>query len=434
MTPLFVGIVFSALMLTLMLLRVPVAIAMILSAAGGIVTLQGWQAAMFQNGAAPFAATDYGLSVIPLFILMAEFTSRTGLSRELFAAAAALVGRRRGGLAIATLLGCAGFATISGSSMATAATVGGVALKEMEALRYRPALAAGAVAAGGTLGILIPPSVVLVIYGVMTEQSIGRLFAAGILPGILLTALFAFTVAVWATLRPQDAPRSPAIGARATLAALVAVWPVAFLFVFVIGGIYAGLFTATEAAGVGAFGALVIAWLLGRMSLAVLLESVKAATVTSSMVFLIVIGSSVFSTFLSVTGITQALQRAVEASDLAPIAVLGIVLLVYVVLGCLIESLGMILLTVPIFFPLLTQLGYDPIWFGIILVLMVELGMITPPVGMNLFVVRVVAPSLPMAQVIAGVMPFLAAFAACIALLVAFPQIALWLPDALYNR
>jgi tripartite ATP-independent transporter DctM subunit len=215
---------------------------------------------------------------------------------------------------------------------------------------------------------------------------------------------------------------------------LVAVWPVAFLFVFVIGGIYAGLFTATEAAGVGAFGALVIAWLLGRMSLAVLLESVKAATVTSSMVFLIVIGSSVFSTFLSVTGITQALQRAVEASDLAPIAVLGIVLLVYVVLGCLIESLGMILLTVPIFFPLLTQLGYDPIWFGIILVLMVELGMITPPVGMNLFVVRVVAPSLPMAQVIAGVMPFLAAFAACIALLVAFPQIALWLPDALYNR
>ena len=432
MTPLTTGVVCSVLLLALMLVRVPLAIAMIFCAGMGIVLVQGWPATMFQLGVAPYAA-DYGLSVVPLFILMAEFASRTKLARELYIAGAAFVGHWRGGLAIATLLGCAGFATISGSSLATTATVGGVALKEMETMRYRPALAAGAVASGGTLGILIPPSVLMVIYCVLTEQSIGRLFAAGIVPGLLLTALFAVAVIAWTFVRPHDAPRSVRQPIAARLAALAAVWPVAILFVGVIGGIYSGLFTATEAAGVGAFGAALIAWLLGRMSREVFIESVKSAAVTSAMVFLIVIGSSLFSTFLSVAGITQALQSLVETSQLPPLGVLLVIIAIYIVLGCLMESLGMILLTVPVFYPVLMQLGYDPIWFGVILVIMVELGLVTPPVGMNLFIVRSVAPTIPMSQIILGIIPFLGSIALLVALLIAFPGIALWLPGLLYD-
>lgn len=432
MSALAIGVLFAILMFVLMLLRVPLAIAMIFCAAGGVVSVQGWNASVFQVGSAPYAA-DYGLSVVPLFILMAEFASRTRLARELYVAGAAFVGHWPGGLAIATQLGCAGFATISGSSLATTATVGSVAMKEMGTLRYSPALAAGSVASGGTLGILIPPSVIMVIYCVLTEQSIGRMFAAGILPGLLMTALFALTIAIWVMWRPGDAPRMAKTPFRERMQALLAVWPVVFLFVFVIGGIYLGVFTATEAAGLGAFGALVVAWLLGRMNWTILIDSIRASTVTSAMVFLIVIGSSLFSSFLAVTGITQALQQLVEASQLPPIGILLIIFGVYVILGCLMESLGMILLTVPVFFPVLMQLGYDPIWFGVLLVIMVELGLITPPVGMNLFVIRSVAPDIPLGQIIIGAIPFIIAMGACVALLIAFPEIALWLPNSLYD-
>lgn len=350
MSALSIGVLFAILMFLLMLLRVPLAIAMIVCAAGGVVSVQGWPASLFQVGSAPYAA-DYGLSVVPLFILMAEFASRTRLARELYVAGAAFVGHWPGGLATATQLGCAGFATISGSSLATTATVGSVAMKEMSTLRYSPALAAGSVASGGTLGILIPPSVIMVIYCVLTEQSIGRMFAAGILPGLLMTVLFALTIALWVFWRPGDAPRMAKTPLRQRIDALIAVWPVVVLFVFVIGGIYLGIFTATEAAGIGAFGAMAIAWVLGRMNWTILVDSIRASTVTSAMVFLIVIGSSLFSSFLAVTGITQALQQLVEASSLPPLGILLIILAVYLVLGCLMETLGMILLTVPVFFP-----------------------------------------------------------------------------------
>ncbi len=432
MTPLLIGALFAMLMLALMLLRVPLAIAMILCAAGGVISVQGWSASFFQVGSAPYAA-DYGLSVVPLFILMAEFAARTRLSRELYVAGAALVGHWPGGLAIATQLGCAGFATISGSSLATTATVGSVAMKEMSALRYSPSLAAGSVASGGTLGILIPPSVIMVIYCILTEQSIGRMFAAGILPGLLMTGLFALTIAIWVAFRPGDAPRTVKAAFREQLKSLMAVWPVVFLFTFVIGGIYLGLFTATEAAGLGAFGAMVLAWLLGRMNWIILIDSIRAATATSAMVFLIVIGSSLFSSFLAVTGITQALQGLVAASSLPPIGVLLIILAIYIILGCLMESLGMILLTVPVFFPVLMQIGYDPIWFGVVLVIMVEFGLITPPVGMNLFVIRSVAPDVPLGRIIIGVLPFIVMMLVCVTFLIIFPEIVLWLPDRLYD-
>jgi len=433
MPPLLVGFLFTAALLALIALRVPMAVAMIAAAAGGIVVIQGWDAALFQIGATPFSVTEYGLSVVPLFILMAEFASRSGLARELYAAAAAFVGHLRGGLAIATLMGCAGFATISGSSLATAATIGGVALKEMDRFGYDPRLAAGAVASGGTIGILIPPSILLVIYGVMTEQSIGKLFAAGFLPGLMLTALFIVTVLIWTSLRPGAAPRSARQPSAARFLALREVWAVVLIFAVVIGGIYGGLFAPTEAAGIGAAGTLVVALLRRRMTWRIFVDSLMAAAVTSSMVFLIVIGSSVFSSFLTVTGMTTALKDVVTSSGVSPLAVLLIILAVYLLLGCFMESLGMVLLTVPVFYPIVVQLGFDPIWFGILLVMVVELGLVTPPVGLNVYVVRGVAPHIALGQIFVGVAPFLLAFLVGIALLIIWPKIALWLPNLLYS-
>jgi tripartite ATP-independent transporter DctM subunit len=431
MNPLLIGFVFTGVLLALIALRVPMATAMIASAAGGIIVLQGWDAALFQIGATPFAVTEYGLSVVPLFILMAELAARSGLARELYAAGAAFVGHWRGGLAIATLLGCAGFATISGSSLATAATIGGVALKEMDRFQYDARLASGTVAAGGTIGILIPPSILMVIYGVMTEQSIGKLFAAGLIPGILLTALFILTVVIWTSLRPAAAPRYERLPFRVRLIALKEVWSVVLIFVIVIGGIYGGLFTPTEAAGIGAAATLIVATVRGRMTRKIFKESLMASAATSAMVFLIVIGSSLFSSFLTVTGMTTALKNLVSGQGVTPLTVLVIVLLVYVVLGCFMESLGMVLLTVPVFYPILIQVGYDPIWFGIILVMVVELGLVTPPVGLNVYVVRGVAPHIPLGHIFIGIVPFLGAFVAGIVLLIIWPDIALWLPRVL---
>jgi tripartite ATP-independent transporter DctM subunit len=431
MNPLFIGLIFTSVLLALIALRVPMATAMIAAATGGIIVLQGWDAALFQVGATPFAVTEYGLSVVPLFILMAEIAARSGLARELYAAGAAFVGHWPGGLAIATLLGCAGFATISGSSLATAATIGGVALKEMDRFRYDRRLASGTVAAGGTIGILIPPSILMVIYGVMTEQSIGKLFAAGFLPGLMLTGLFIITVLVWVSLRPKAAPRSSRVPFRHRLIALKEVWAVVLIFLVVIGGIYGGLFTPTEAAGIGAAATLLAAAARRKMTFAVFRDSLLASAATSAMVFLIVIGSSLFSSFLTVTGMTTALKSLVSGTGISPLTVLIIVLLVYAVLGCFMESLGMVLLTVPVFYPILIQVGYDPIWFGIILVMVVELGLVTPPVGLNVYVVKGVAPHIPLGQIFIGIVPFIAAFALGMVLLIIWPGIALWLPRVL---
>ena len=432
MTPLTIGLIFTVVLLALILLRVPVAIAMLATAIAGIAAIQGWRAATFQLGAVPHGATPYGLSVLPLFVLMGSIAARTGLARELYDAAQALVGHWRGGLAKATLLGCAGFSTICGSSLATAATMGGVSLREMKRLGYDPSLAAGAVAAGGTVGILIPPSVILVIYAILTEQSVGALFAAGLVPGLMLTALFVITVTLWARLRPHLAPVAPAGNWRRRAAALRDIWPMVALVATVIGGIYSGWFSPTESGAIGAFGAAAIGVVRGRFRGRQAVECLRETAVTSAMIFLIIFGSSLFSTFLAVTGITQALRVGVSGSGLPPVIVLLMVLTVLVALGCFMDSLGIILLSVPVFYPVIVDLGFDPIWFGVILVMVVEMGLITPPVGMNVFIVHGVAPDIPLPRIFAGVLPFLATFVVGIAVMIAFPGIALWLPRLLY--
>lgn len=434
MTPLTVGILFTILLFVLIGLRVPVAVSMLVAAIGGIVAIQGWRAASFQLGAVPFASTAYALSVIPLFVLMGAFAARTGLARELYAAANAMTGHRRGGLAMGTVAGCAGFSTICGSSMATAATMGGVSLKEMARHGYNDSLSSGVVAAGGTIGILIPPSVILVIYAILTEQSVGALFAAGLLPGILLTLLFMGTVWVWARMRPDAAPRSDKLPWRQRLRALSGIWAVLVLVVLVIGGIYTGFFTPTESAGIGAFGTFLIGLARRRFTTKILTECLLEAAVTTAMIFLIIFGSSLFSTFLTVTGITRTLSVLTGQSGLEPIAVLLLMLAMLMVLGCFMDSLGIVLLTVPVFFPVLIGLDFGlstaetGIWFGILLVMTVEMGLITPPVGMNVFIVRGVAPDIPIGRIYAGVLPFLAAFIIAIGVILLLPQFALWLP------
>lgn len=429
MSALAIGLVCTGALLTLILLRLPVAVAMLATAIAGIVAIQGWRAAVFQLGAVPYGATVYGLSVIPLFVLMGALAARTGLARDLYDAGNGVVGQLRGGLAMGTLVGCAGFSTICGSSLATAATMGGVSLTEMARHGYDRSLSAGAVAAGGTVGILIPPSVILVIYAIMTEQSVGALFAAGVVPGIVLTALFVLTVGVWVRLQPHRAPAAERHSLRRRLAALRGIWPLLVLLVVVIGGIYTGAFTPTESAGIGAFGTGVIGALRRRLSRRLLVQALVESAVTSAMIFLIIFGSSLFSTFLAVTGLTGALRSLTVDSGLAPLSVLVLMLVILVVLGCFMDSLGIILLTVPVFFPVVVDLGYDPVWYGILLVMVVEMGLITPPVGMNVFVVRGVAPDIPIGRIFAGVLPFLLAFLAAIALVIAIPQLALWLPQ-----
>lgn len=426
-----VGLLFMALLLALILLRFPIAIAMMIAAVGGIATIQGWHAALFQLGSAPIAATEYGLSVIPLFVLLGAFAERSGMARELFTAADAMVGHRRGGLAMASLIGCAGFSSISGSSLATAATMGGISLDEMKRRNYAPSLAAGTVAAGGTIGILIPPSVILILYAILTEQSVRTLFMAALFPGLLLTALLLATVAVWVRIDPGAAGRSPRRSMADRIAALGGVWPMVILFAAVIGGLSAGLFSPTEAAGIGAFGAWIIGLARRRLNGAATVDALVDTAVTTAMIFLIVIGSTLFSSFLAVTGITGALLAAAGDGAWSPMAVLLLILLTYIVLGCFMDSLGMVILTVPVFYPLITQLGFDPVWFGVMMVIVVEMGLISPPVGLNVFVVRGVAPDIPLERIFKGVLPFFGAFLIALALLTAFPSIALWLPEYL---
>lgn len=432
------GLVFTALLFALILLRVPVAIAMLISAFGGIWVIQSPTAALFQLGTVPLGATEYTLSVIPLFVLMGSLAARSGLARELYMAANALVGHWRGGLAMSTVVGCAGFSTICGSSLATAATMGGVSLKEMQRFGYDQRLSAGSVAAGGTIGILIPPSVMLVVYALLTEQSIGALFAAGLIPGLILTGVFLATVYVWVRARPGIAPRPDKLPLATRMRALAGVWAVIVLIVIVVGGIYVGFFSPTESAGIGAFGVLAIGVLRRRFTWSSLIDAFLEAAITTAMVFLIIFGSELFASFLSVTGITRALNALVAESGLGPLAVMVVMLLIVLVLGCFMDSLGIVLLTVPVFFPVVQGLDFGlagdgaAIWFGVLLVMVVEMGLITPPVGINVFVVHGVAPDIPLARIFAGVLPFLAAFVVAVAIVLLVPDLALWLPTALF--
>jgi tripartite ATP-independent transporter DctM subunit len=371
---------------------------------------------------------SYNLTVIPLFILMGQIAFHSGISSRLFDVAYHFIGHRPGGLAVATVGACAGFSAICGSTNATAATMAAVTLPEMRRYHYRDSLATGVVAAGGSLGILIPPSVIFIVYGVMTEQSIGELFMAGVLPGVLLTGLFSLAIMLWTSLRPEIAPRGPRFTLAQKLRSLSGLVETVLLFLLVMGGLFFGLFTPTEAGGVGAFGTLLIALAQRRIDLKGILQSLVETTRISCMILMIVAGATVFGHFLAVTRIPFDVAGWVAGFNLPPAAVVGFIILVFLVGGCFMDALALIMLTVPIFYPVISSLGYSPVWFGVIIVLVTQIGVLTPPVGVNVYVVSGVARTVPLQTIFRGVVPLLIALIIGTALLIPFPQIALFLP------
>jgi C4-dicarboxylate transporter DctM subunit len=422
-------------MLLLAFLRVPIAFAMAIAGSIGIGLILGWGAAWSSLQATVVdAGFQYTLSVVPLFVLMGNLFARAGISAELFRVANRFVGHWRGGLAMSTIIACGGFGAICGSSIATTATFSRVAYPSMRRFGYSDRLAAGAIASGGTLGILIPPSTVMVIYGIMTETSIGKLFAAGVLPGILAVTLLCLTVFLIALRDPDAGPRAPRSSWRERLSALWSVWPVVVLFTVVMGGIYLGVFTATEGASVGAFGAVLAALGYRRLSWRGLLACLAETTRTTTLLFLILIGALVFANFLNFTSMPDDLSALVERFSERPWVVIAGICVIYLLLGAVMEELSMVMLTIPVFYPVVVSLGFDPVWFGIIIVVIVEIGMISPPVGMNLFVIKSLLPQVRTGELFRGVMPFVLADTVRLAILVAFPVIALWLPQTMGVR
>ena len=415
-----------AAMLALSFARLPIAFAMGLVGFAGFALKTSAPAALAMVGAVTYeTGLSYALSIVPLFVLMGNLVTRAGLSEELYDASHAFLGHRRGGLAMATIVACGGFSAICGSSIATAATMAKVAVPPMRRFGYSDALASGSVAAGGTLGILIPPSVVMVIYGILTQQNIGKLFIAGVLPGLLAVLCYIGAVMVTVRLDPGAGPPGPRRSGAERLAALKNVWGVLALFVLVLGGIYGGVFTPTEAAGIGAAGAFAFALLRRGWSLPWLYRVLLESAQTTGMIFTILIGALVFANFVNMTSMPGELIAASEHLAGFPLAVIVAICVIYLLLGCVLESMSMILLTVPIFYPVVQHLGFDLIWFGIVIVVVTEISLITPPVGLNVFVLRSVLPDIPTATVFRGVLPFIAADVVRLALLVAFPAIAL---------
>src|SRR3954464_14128682 len=414
----------------LMLLRVPVGMAMGLVGITGFGYLTGLAPALKLVGQTTMrTVTDYSFGVIPMFLLMGAFVSVSGISRELFRAANAFLGHRKGGLGIATIAACGGFAAISGSSVATAATFSAVAYPEMRRYGYPQSLERGVIAAGGTLGAMLPPSIVLAVYGIITEQDIGKLFIAGIMPGILAASMYMITVTLIGALRPGFLPSGPRTPWPERWAALREVWAMLLLFVFVIGGLYGGLFTPTEAGGMGAGGAFVIGVLRGRLGTADIRRSLLQATRTAAAGFTVLIGALLFGYFLTITQTPQKVTEFLTGLGIGRYGILALIMLMYLVLGCLMDALAMVILTVPIIFPVIRELGFDPIWFGIIIVMTVELGLIHPPVGMNIFVIKSVIEDAKISTIFYGVMPFIITDILRLIILIAFPILATWLPS-----
>jgi len=430
MTPILTGIAGFFVLILLLFLRIPVGFVMAIVGFAGFAWLVSWDAALGILARDFFSTfSSYNLTVIPLFVLMGQVAFHSGMSARLFKAAHKFLGHLPGGLAIATIGACAGFSAICGSTSATAATMASVALPEMKKYKYDPALATGVVAAGGSLGILIPPSTIFIIYGVMTEQSIGKLFAAGILPGILLSLLFVATILIWTHLNPGLCEKAPPCSLSEKMRSLAGVIETFILFALVMGGLFAGLFTPTEAAAVGAFGTIGIALVARTLSWRGFLTALNETARISCMVFLVVAGATVFGHFLAVTTIPSEVGVWVSGLPIPSWAVIGLIILTYLVLGCLMDSLAMIMLTIPVFYPVVIALGYDPIWFGVIIVLVTEMGVITPPVGINVYVVGGVARDVPLHVIFRGAMRMLIAQLVTALLLIFIPQIALLLPS-----
>jgi tripartite ATP-independent transporter DctM subunit len=432
MSPIEIGIVGVIALFIFMLLGMPIGLSMGLIGFLGLFFISGPEAALVRLGLTPFSSTNsYIISLLPLFTLMGEFAFASGITRDAYDTGYRWIGHLPGGLAMATIGGCAAFAAVCGSSIATSATMGSASLPEMRHYKYNPSLATGSIAAGGTLGILIPPSMGFILYGLITEQSIGKLLISGILPGILLSFLFIITIAVWTKLDPLSGPGGPKSSWRERFIALKNVWAVLLLFLIVIGGIYSGVFTATEAAGVGTFCAFLTA--LGRRKLTKenILTSFRATLRTTGMIFVLIICAQIFSYFVAVSQLSTALAEFIGGLAVPPLGILVAILILYIILGCIMEVFSAMLITMPILFPLSVSLGFDPIWFGVLTVIMLEMGLITPPIGMNVFVIAGMAREVPMYSIFKGIWPFVVALAVCISLLIVFPQIALFLPNAM---
>ena len=426
----YVAIVGFSALFVLMLLRVPVGMAMGLVGVSGFAYLVNGPAALKIIGHTSMrTVTDYTFGVIPMFLLMGAFVTNSGMSRELFRTANSFLGHLRGGLGIATIAACGGFAAISGSSVATAATFSTVAYPEMRRHKYPQSFATGVIAAGGTLGAMLPPSTVLAVYGIITEQDIGKLFIAGIVPGILAAAMYMMTVVIIGIARPGFLPATPRHSWKERIDSLRDIWATLLLFVFVIGGLYGGLFTPTEAGGMGAGGAFLIGVLRGKLNRADIRRSLLQATRTAAAVFTVLIGALLFGYFLTVTQTPQKVTEFLTGLGLGRYGVLALIMLMYLVLGCLMDALAMIILTIPIVFPVIIHLGFDPIWFGVIIVMTVELGLIHPPVGMIVFVIKSVVDDVSFATIFKGVLPFIITDLIRLVILIAFPVLATWLPS-----
>jgi tripartite ATP-independent transporter DctM subunit len=425
-----VSLIGFAILLLLVFLGLPLGFAMILVGIGGFAIIRNLNGALAMvSQQIVDLSMNYGFSVLPLFVLMGAFVHRANLSQELYDAANSWLGHRRGGLAMATVAACGGFATISGSSLATAATMTHVAMPPMRKYGYNDSLATGAIAAGGTLGILIPPSVPMVIYGIITETDIGKLFMAGILPGSLLVALYMASIYVVTFFRPEWGPSAPRIPISKRWVYLADIWGVMVLFVLVMGGIYGGIFTPTEAAAIGAFGALLfVAW-RRRLTWSTFVGSLIEAGRITGTIFAVGFGALTFANFVNIAGLPGDLVRVVQWADLSPVNVVLLICLILIVLGCIFDALAMILLTVPVFFPIVSSLGLDGVWFGIIIIIVVEIGLITPPIGLNVFVVKSMVEDVPLGDIFRGIAPFFVASVVGLLLIVYFPIIALLLPN-----
>ncbi|MBO9515634.1 MAG: TRAP transporter permease [Variovorax sp.] len=413
----------------LMLLRVPVGMAMGLVGVTGYAWIVGPGPALKLVGQTSMrTVTDYTFGVIPMFMLMGALVSVSGVSRELFKAANSMIGHLRGGLGVATVLACGGFAAICGSSVATAATFSAVAYPEMRRFNYPQSFSTGVIAAGGTLGAILPPSTVLAVYAILTQQDIGKLFMAGIVPGILAMTMYVLTIVAIVKLRPGWLPGGQAKPWSERIADLKNVWAPLVLFIFVIGGLYGGFFTPTEAGGVGASGAFLLGLLRRKLDGPKIREALLSATRTAAAVFTVLIGALLFGYFLTITQSPQKLTEFLTSLGIGRYGVLALIMLMYLVLGCLMDAMAMIILTVPIIYPVIVHLGFDPIWFGVIIVMTVELGLIHPPVGMNVFVIKSVVKDVSFTTIFKGVLPFILTDILRLVILIAFPIIALWLP------
>jgi len=432
------GLVGLFALVALIAIRVPIAHAMILVGATGIAVLSGPAILLSQLKTLPYSQFSiYDLSVLPMFILMGNLASRAGLSRDLFRAANAWLGWMRGGVAMAAIAACAGFGAVCGSSLATASTMGQVALPELRRYRYSPELATGTLAAGGVLGILIPPSIVLVVYAIVVEASIVTMFIAAFVPGIIAVLFFLATIAIYVRVRPESGPAGDRVPREEFIAATIGVAPVVVIFGCVIGGIYFGLFNPTPAAAIGVFLVAVVGFARRSVGISGLKEALLDTAATSGMIYLILLGAQLLNIFMARGGVPQAAAALMANSGLSPMTVLILLLIALIFLGCLMDSLSMILLAIPFFWPVIAVMDFGmsvedlKIWFGILALIVVELGLITPPVGMNVFVINALARDVPMSRTFLGVMPFFVAELFRVALIVAFPVLSLWLPKLL---